>query len=469
MRTGVLRLALVTLVLTALVLAWISPTWRPEALHLPGAYSGKPPTSVPILRALALLLPFGLCLAGLRAFFAGALGGRGLCVTALVSSYLAIQIFGFIQDDGAYAMHRRIYRASYARDALLFESFGELLTTYDERHDELTGHGRTHPPGSAALYWISMRSAAWLAATFGHGEDPEYEAFVVEGYLGAYLWPWIQVLWLVPAWALARRLYGERVAAIALVFGALAPAAIVISPSSDAMLPLFAATGIYALERGFDSGRFRWSLILGIVSAVASLVTWAFGMLAPLYLAYFVFRRTELPRSRWWHLPVGLAGGGLVLGALFLVFGFLPSKQLANDLGTHYDYGVNAVRPYWLFLLVSPSTFFVWSGMPVALGFFMGLARARPLRALRERTGDPLVLATFVGLLILSVSGVTRGETERLWLPLLPFVVVAGAHGLAAGSEGRSVAPRDELGWAAMLGGTLLSAVLLANWWAHHR
>jgi len=469
MRPSVLRLALVTLALTALLLAVISPALRPEAVYLPGAYPGKPPTSVPVLRALALLLPLGLCLAGLRAFFAGTLRGRWLCVVALVSSYLAIQFFGLLQEDGAFAMHRRIYRASYARDALLFESFEELLATYDQRHDDLTGHGRTHPPGSAALHWLSMRSARWLAATFGPGEDPAYEAFVVEGYLGAFLWPWIQVLWLVPVWALARRLYGERVAAIAVVFGALAPSAVVISPSSDAMLPLFAATGIYALERGFDSGRFRWSLLLGVISAMASLITWAFGMLAPLYLAYFVFRRTELARSRWWHVPVGLAGGGLVLAALHLLYGFRPFEQLTNDLGTHYEHGVNAVRPYWVFLVVSPSVFFLWSGVPLASGFFLGLVRSRPLRALRERAGDPLVLASFVGLVFLSISGATRGETERLWLPLLPFVVASGAQGLAAGSEGRPVTGRDELGWAAMLGGTLLSAILLGNWWFHHR
>jgi len=48
-------------------------------------------------------------------------------------------------------------------------------------------------------------------------------------------------------------------------------------------------------------------------------------------------------------------------------------------------------------------------------------------------------------------------------------VVASGAQGLAAGSEGRPVTGRDELGWAAMLGGTLLSAILLGNWWFHHR
>jgi len=46
--------------------------------------------------------------------------------------------------------------------------------------------------------------------------------------------------------------------------------------------------------------------------------------------------------------------------------------------------------------------------------------------------------------------------------------VIAGGHGLSSGFEGRSESRKDDLGWASMLTITVLSSVLLGNWWFHH-
>ncbi len=471
MTPSVLRRSAFAVLANLLVLALIAPMWRPDFLSLPGAYPGPAPTPAFTLRTLWLLVPLSICTLGLHAFLSGALKGWQLVALAVLSSYLGILASGYLQIDSEFALHRRMYQASYARDALLFDSWGELLATYDAHQLELTGRGRTHPPGAAGLHWLTMRFGRVLAGWFGEGTDPDYEAFVAEGYLGAYLWSFLQALWLLPAWGLARRLYGERAAGVAACFGALAPSVIVIAPSIDGFQCLFAALGMYLLERGFNTGKLRWSACSGLVCAIATGITWAFGALVPLYLAYFCLRRPKAMRPGWMHSPwmhmlAIPVGGAAFFGSLYALWGFHPFVPLADNLGTHYGSAVNAVRPYAPFLLISPFTFFAWAGVPLVIGFGMALVRSKPLGVLRGR--DPLVLATFVGLLVITLSGATRGETERLWLPLLPFVVIAGGHGLSSGFEGRSESRKDDLGWASMLTITVLSSVLLGNWWSHH-
>ncbi|XRQ08225.1 hypothetical protein ACN3XK_68955, partial [Actinomadura welshii] len=39
-----------------------------------------------------------------------------------------------------------------------------------------------------------------------------------------------------------------------------------------------------------------------------------------------------------------------------------------------------------------------------------------------------LVGAALIGLLTLDISGVTRGEVERIWLPYAAWVIAAAAH-----------------------------------------
>jgi hypothetical protein len=54
----------------------------------------------------------------------------------------------------------------------------------------------------------------------------------------------------------------------------------------------------------------------------------------------------------------------------------------------------------------------------------------RGIRDLRRRRYDALTLGFAFGLLLLNLSGTSRGEVARVWLFLTPFAALAGAHGL---------------------------------------
>ena len=117
----------------------------------------------------------------------------------------------------------------------------------------------------------------------------------------------------------------------------------------------------------------------------------------------------------WRRLAVAAAGVALVLLA-FGAAGFWYPSGLA---ATHAQYaaGVAARRPYLDFLVISPAAF----------ALALGPAAVAGLAALRDRRAWILPGAALAALAIAELSGLSRGETERIWLPFAPWLLLACA------------------------------------------
>jgi methylthioxylose transferase len=116
-----------------------------------------------------------------------------------------------------------------------------------------------------------------------------------------------------------------------------------------------------------------------------------------------------------------LCAAGLVAfyGALHAATGFDPIGTLRATEDV-YRAGIASVRPYWYWMLGSPTAFLVVLGLPITW-----LA----LRALAA--GRTLAIAIFAVLAVSAVFGFTKAETERIWLFFAPFVCLAAAAGPA--------------------------------------
>jgi methylthioxylose transferase len=114
---------------------------------------------------------------------------------------------------------------------------------------------------------------------------------------------------------------------------------------------------------------------------------------------------------------VAAAAAGLVLFYLVLLalFGF----DIVGALGATadvYRVSIARIRPYWYFLTGSPVAWMLALGPPIALFW---------LRAVAAREAVALALGAVV--VLSSVGGFTKAETERIWLFLVPFACVAAA------------------------------------------
>jgi hypothetical protein len=241
-------------------------------------------------------------------------------------------------------------------------------------------HVRGHPPGGvlllAGMDRLGLGGAGWAAALC-----------LVAAAAAA---PLVMIA--------TRATAGEGTARAAAPFLAFAPAAVWAATSFDALYlgAGAAAVALAATRRPFAAGvAFGGCLML------------SYG-LAPLALLLAVLARRDSLRVA--------AGAALVLaGFAALGFWWVDGLRATHDQAFA---GVLRLRPYLPFLVINLA----------ALALAVGPAVAAGLRRSRHQ----LVLAALAAVLVTDLLGVTRGETERVWLPFTPWLLVAAA-GLGRG------------------------------------
>ncbi|MEV5747884.1 hypothetical protein AB0L00_08700 [Actinoallomurus sp. NPDC052308] len=164
---------------------------------------------------------------------------------------------------------------------------------------------------------------------------------------------------------------------------------------------------------------------------LGSLPYLSYGLLPLFALPLAVLVLTRPPRP----VLAALAVGCVVVPATCTVAGF---SWFAGVAGTHAAWAVGGgarARPYAYFLLgdlsvlallVGPATA---AALPAVLGRAVALARSMVRRTGPVddgRLGWP-VAAALIGMVALDLSGVTRGEVERIWIPYAAWTTVACA------------------------------------------
>jgi len=278
----------------------------------------------------------------------------------------------------------------------LVGSPGRFLATFTDVLPSYATHVRGHPPGGVLLLWgldgIGLGGAGAAAALA-----------IGCGALTA------------PAGLVAiRALAGEARARDAAPFLVFTPAAVWVATSLDALYAGVCAVGIalFALACVAPSSGRRGALLAlasGLVLGAALELSYGVATLGAVVLAIAVGRRR--PRALAWA-GIGVA---LVLGAFLAArFNWLDGLHATRE---QYLAGVAPRRPYAAFLVISLAAFALAVGPAAAVG----LAR------LRDRGVWLLAGGALVALAAADLSGMSKGETERIWLQFAPWLLVATA------------------------------------------
>lgn len=266
---------------------------------------------------------------------------------------------------------------------IFLDHFAELSPT-------LPIHPSAHPPGTLVLLDLA-----------GIDSPKPFAALVI--LAGAAAAPL--------TWVLGRRTgLGDERARAAAILTALSPAALLYGVlTTDA---LFATLGVLAACLLVGSGPLSW-LAGAFALAVASFFSWALLAVGAFAAVFQLVRR-----------GVGSAAGmAIVAGCALVAFyavlyaatGFDPLGSI-DAAGQAYDLGIANARPYFFWLLGSPVAFGVSIGIPTAW---------YAARALGTRDAVAIGLAVIV--VVSVVVGLTKAETERIWLFMGPLAAVAAA------------------------------------------
>lgn len=228
----------------------------------------------------------------------------------------------------------------------------------------------------------------------------------------------------VPIYVLARAGLPPPSAWSAAVLWPLVPSAVLFQPTADTAFPfLSAAAFALAVHAGRPArGPARAAAVgCGVVLGIGMQFTLAFlavGLVVALVLA------TAPGRNAPDRLAAILATGIGFLGVTLAVWSLTRANPFLVwwwNQRNHARFYVEFPRSYLAWLVANPIELAVGLGIPVTLWAVAAAAWPREL----PRVG----VAAAVVIVILTVSGKNLSEVARLWLPLMPALVVAAGHG----------------------------------------
>ncbi len=270
-----------------------------------------------------------------------------------------------------------------------------FLASFVERLDSYPTHVKGHPPGMVLVLWFLDR--------IGLGGAGFAAALVLT----------LAALGLAAVLVAVRDLAGEKAARSVAPFLALSPAAVWVATTADAF---FAGVGAAAVALAVlatsprGSGRRRLAMAVGSGALFGALALLSYGLvlLGTVAITVAVVR----------HRPLAIATVIAVAGAMLAVFaltGFWWPAGLAATRDLQLA-GVASRRPFVFFAVANLAALAVAVG-PAALA---GAAEIR-----RRHPALPLVLGAAAALVVADLSGFSKGEVERIWLPFVPWLAVA--------------------------------------------
>jgi methylthioxylose transferase len=317
---------------------------------------------------------------------------RGLVLaTFVLSAAWAVALASMDGWDALSAPVRTRYE--YLADVPAIDSPGAFLRTFVDRIDTFALHVRGHPPGMLLLLWgldrVGPGGAGWATA------------LMVAGGAAA-----------IPAALVALREVGrEATARAAAPFLAVAPAAVWIATSADAAFAGVSAWGVALFVLGTGRRGLRSDLLSfagGALLGISLFLSYGLVLVGIVPLAIALARRRLRP----------LVLATVAVGAVLLAFGAMgfwwpdglrASMPLVRSTSAH--------RSYLLFLLFNLCVFAVLVGPAVAVG----------LAGRRERGTWLLVGSALLAVAVADLSGMSKGEVERIWLPFFPWVALAAS------------------------------------------
>lgn len=384
---------------------------RPDDATLPplrGYLEVKPWLSWALLRVVLLGVAAWLILPRIAA----TLGWRALLVTSYAVGLAWLLALAYV--DGSEGISRVEEAASeYLTTALTVTDVPAMLDgfvgrlTYGEP-DSWEVHVAGHPPG-ALLFFVALVRL---------GIETPYAVGLVVTFVAAAVVPGVLVT--------LRALGAEDVARRALPFLVLAPTAVFAAVSGDAVFATVVAWGLAALAvAAVSTSRLRvagWGVVAGLLLGLAVFMSYGLLLIGPVALAVLAAARS------WRALPWAI-GGALLVVAAFGAFGFFWWEAY-GPLTERYRAGLGGVRPqsYWVYGNLG--------ALVVSAGPVVGAALACAVPGVRatvsgaiggRRTAVLLALSAAGSLALADLSGMSKSEVERIWLPWIPWLLVATA------------------------------------------
>lgn len=279
-------------------------------------------------------------------------------------------------------------------------SFPELMTTFPL-------HALTKPPGPVLYYW------GWIEAV---GPD-----FPVRGVAGCFL-GLLGALSIPLTYLVIRELVGDSKAAVTgASLLALCPSLIIFLPQFDQAYMMVTCGLVVLLARTLRGQSIVNPIFFGALLSLGMFFTYSFAVLGVFLLGLTILElRSNRTATRTAAVGAGVALGTIVsiYTFLYLAWGFRPFDTFASALANQARLLPGLMRPYpstipwdlYDFALASG-----WISIPLLIAALANeqIARIKWLNRI-----------VLLQLLAVGASGLLQTETARVWMFLLPLLMI---------------------------------------------
>src|SRR4051794_18131173 len=331
--------------------------------------------------------------------------------------------------------------AVWAVALALTSGWGRLAEPMASKHEYLADVGRVHGIGDLLSTFVDSvpvgSPGQWATHVAGHPPGALL-SFVLLDRIGLGGAGWAAVLCIaggalaVPAVLVTVRVVADEAAARRVApFAVLFPGALWVATSADAFFAGVTAWGVALLAVGAARNSFARALAGGLLLGLSLFLS--FGLAAAGLIALAVVL-VQVPTIGWVGVVrvLGTVAVGVVavfaaftLGGYWWFDGLVVDAQRVMD-GAAYDDRV------------AHASYFLWANAAAA-AIAAGPAVVAGLAGLRGRL-LVLSLAAIVGMAVSAGSGLVLGETERIWLPFVVWLLPATA----------TLPPRSQRFWLAV-------------------
>jgi len=390
----------VTIHFSAVFDFFVRDRWGPLWQNVEPRVSAMTPVSVVLAILLVGLAPH-----------AHRLSWRGLLATAFAANWVWTMVLALVDGrDGISATFTR--PGEYLADAREVTSMPGMVEDFIDRipgthPDNWSTHVAGHPPG-ALLFFVGL---VRLGIT-----DP-FDVGLVALTIGTTA--------VVAVLVALRALAGEELARTVLPFLVVGPSAIWVAVSADAVFLAVTAWGIAALALAATAQHpsgwrsVAWALLAGLLLGLGIFLSYGLVLMGATAIAVLVAARN------WRPLPWAVLAALAVTAAFALAgFAWWEAYPVLHD---RYYAGIASERPYSYWVWGNIGAWLIGVGLAVAAGV------AHAISVLRRRGQEPIdagrravLLLGGSGLacvLLATVSGMSKAEVERIWLPFSPWAL----------------------------------------------
>jgi len=316
---------------------------------------------------------------------------RAVLATTTIASTVWAVAMAYVDSPHALTALFAIQRFDYLQTAAGIHSIHTYLSQFVDKIATYNQNTIGHPPAMVVIEWVMLR--------VGFATPGWNAALAIAGGVTAG----------IAALVAYRDVAGEDAARGAAPFLALVPA-VLWWQTADALFAGVSATAVMliVLASSRDGRRADlYALAGGLLFGLTLFLSYGLALIALLPIAVCWSRRR--PR------PLLLAAVGIM--PFFVGFAAMGFSWFAGLAATRHEYWIGAAsqRPYSYFLLADLAVLAIATGPAVAVA----------LTRLRDRQAWLLVGAVLAVVALADLSGMSKGEVERIWLPFVPWAVLA--------------------------------------------